>query len=526
MGAAIPVIDLFAGPGGLSEGFTSLGRPERAPVFDVRLSIEKDAFAHQTLQLRAFVRQFPHGHAPNEYYDALRDIERPLEQRLRHLYEIFPAQFTCAEDEAWKAELGREEPAEVHRRITRALDGARNWVLLGGPPCQAYSIAGRSRNKGKADYRPDEDKRQFLYLEYLQIIAEQEPAVFVMENVKGLLSATVSKEGIFDRILDDLRSPSEALTRENRTWRRRKEANGHTPYRVYSLVRHGLLGDLDLRDYVVRMEDYGIPQARHRVILLGVRQDIATSSPSTLRRAKQIRLRDVLAGLPRLRSGLSRGPDTDDAWFSHLLAVEGRAWLQRGANGAAETIVKTLRRLVVPRCGCGGEFVSFEPKSKFQRDWYLDKRLGGVLNHAAKAHMVSDLHRYLFVACYGAVHKKSPTLDEFPAVLRPNHANVRDALAGSNFADRFRVQLYNRAATTVTSHLAKDGHYFIHPDPKQCRSLTVREAARIQTFPDNYFFCGSRTSQYMQVGNAVPPLLAKRIASIVRTVLEGAGACD
>jgi len=129
--------------------------------------------------------------------------------------------------------------------------------------------------------------------------------------------------------------------------------------------------------------------------------------------------------------------------------------------------------------------------------------------------MRSDLSRYLFVATFGAVHGRSPELRDFPEKLLPNHQNVREAGKEKFFDDRFRVQIDTEPAATVTSHLKKDGHYFIHPDPSQCRSITVREAARIQTFPDNYFFCGPRTSQFEQVGNAVPPLLAVQLAEIV-----------
>jgi DNA (cytosine-5)-methyltransferase 1 len=138
-----------------------------------------------------------------------------------------------------------------------------------------------------------------------------------------------------------------------------------------------------------------------------------------------------------------------------------------------------------------------------------------ILNHESRGHMPEDLARYLFASVYGQLYGKSPTLSEFPRELLPDHANVERALGGGLFADRFRVQLAGDARTTITSHISKDGHYYIHFDPSQCRSLTVREAATLQTFPEDYFFCGPRTSQYVQAGNAVPPELAKRIAAIV-----------
>jgi DNA (cytosine-5)-methyltransferase 1 len=134
--------------------------------------------------------------------------------------------------------------------------------------------------------------------------------------------------------------------------------------------------------------------------------------------------------------------------------------------------------------------------------------------------MESDLRRYFFVSCYGAAKRKSPKLEDFPEALLPNHENVTEGIEDKKFADRFRVQLSGKPSKTITSHISKDGHYYIQYDPTQCRSLTVREAARIQTFPDNYYFCGPRTAQFSQVGNAVPPLLANKIAQVVTQIFS------
>jgi DNA (cytosine-5)-methyltransferase 1 len=138
--------------------------------------------------------------------------------------------------------------------------------------------------------------------------------------------------------------------------------------------------------------------------------------------------------------------------------------------------------------------------------------------------MPSDLVRYLFVSSFGKEAERSPKLADFPPCLLPEHRNVDPtSLDAAIFKDRFRVQLGDVHSMTVTSHIAKDGHAFIHYDETQCRSLTVREAARLQTFPDSYVFLGNRTSQYTQVGNAVPPFLAVQIAEVVGDILSRSG---
>ena len=180
--------------------------------------------------------------------------------------------------------------------------------------------------------------------------------------------------------------------------------------------------------------------------------------------------------------------------------------------------------------GLGEGFAAFGQgagKSKFRlalsmifSDWYRHGCDGVVTNHAGRGHMRSDLHRYLFVSAYAAANGKSIHLSDFPTTLLPAHENVQEGIQNSHFSDRFRVQVGGRPSTTITSHISKDGHYFIHYDPSQCRSLTVREAARLQTFPDSYKFEGGRTAQYHQVGNAVPPLLSMQVAEIVHDILK------
>lgn len=539
MPRTIPVIDIFAGSGGLGEGFSAFQAGKEHHPFQVRLSIEKDSHAHETLRLRSFFRQFPDGEVPEIYYDVLRRVVdvRELPERLRNHPELL-LKWRAAEQDACHAELGSSEASResIGQRIQHIVGRKRMpWVLIGGPPCQAYSVVGRARNRGIADYRIEDDHRSSLYREYLRIIADHWPSVFVMENVKGLLSAKVLNQPVFERIITDLESPLKAFGSISGTKRSQR-------YRIVPLIQQGetlIPGVFHPNDFIVACEKYGIPQVRHRVILIGIRADLTDLDPAGIIPSNRTSVIDAIGDLPELRSGVSRTrvgenyvaiEDSLSKWCQTLIeqsvrsAGQGeRRWLKSiGGSPLRDEILRVMGRIQGADHDRGGEYLpcSLGKGMPSQlRSWYLDDRLGGVCNHETRAHLDSDLARYLFAACYARVNHVSPKLHQFPPDLQPAHDNA----GTGDFDDRFRVQVAGRPATTITSHISKDGHYFIHPDPSQCRSLTVREAARLQTFPDNYLFCGPRTAQYVQVGNAVPPLLAHKIAGSIWDLLVEVG---
>jgi DNA (cytosine-5)-methyltransferase 1 len=518
---AIPVIDIFAGPGGLGEGFCSLLNAKEKRAFRIALSIEKDEFAHQTLTLRSFFRQFEPNQIPNDYYKFVRG-KITLEQ----LYERYPKEANNAFEEAWLATLGESDDAVsnkvVDRKIREALNGQSNWLLIGGPPCQAYSIVGRSRRQEKI-LDEQKDERVGLYKQYLRILAVHNPAVFVMENVKGLLSAETKKSPVFTKILEDLSDPVAACYNDNE----RNDIELNCPgYKIYSLAAKPKSYDkygnpvYDQKDFVIKAEKYGIPQTRHRVILFGVRQDI-DAIPEILKQMKEIGISNVISDLPRLRSTLSRQNDNIDKWKKAIEGINKRGVLTGVDKEVKAKVDEQISKIKMAQFETGAEFIPVAGlKTPYRSDWFSDIKLGGVSNHKSRGHMESDLRRYFFVSCFGGAKFRSPKLEDFPEVLLPNHENISEGIEDKKFADRFRVQLSNKPSKTITSHISKDGHYYIHYDPAQCRSLTVREAARIQTFPDNYYFCGPRTAQFSQVGNAVPPLLANSIAKIVYPIFE------
>jgi DNA (cytosine-5)-methyltransferase 1 len=276
-------------------------------------------------------------------------------------------------------------------------------------------------------------------------------------------------------------------------------------------------------DFIVRAEEFGVPQRRHRVIIVGLRSDLAARAagacifvPGATRTVN-----DSIGNMPPLRSGLSRAVDSAASWreeiegFARLLEMifnaEEDAGMRAGFREVAEVLKHDATNLRATRLLPQGYGTS---KDDLMR-WVERPQLRALAQHETRSHMAEDLGRYLFAAVFGRVRRYSPKAADFPLVLSPDHRNWHSGM----FNDRFRVQIEHEPSSTVTSHISKDGHYFIHPYPLQCRSLTVREAARLQTFPDDYLFLGNRTQQYVQVGNAVPPFLARQIAALIQASL-------
>ncbi len=443
-------IDVFAGAGGLSEGFRQAG-------FELIAQIEMDKWACETLRTR-------------QLYFALKRIRKShLYQKYLHgeipredILNKFPHVLQAISPRIIQATLGKERTDCILEKVeySRRFHGASKFhVLLGGPPCQPYSLVGRARDPS----RMENDGRHYLYRYYLDILESVQPDFFVYENVPGLFSAKAEGKKIFIKILNDFSSLN-------------------PPYEIIPPLEQIYE---DPCSYILNSADFHIPQNRKRLILIGYRKSLEDKNPS---------IREVFSSLQKqARDNRKHGRLTvDDAIgdFPPLKPGEGND-------------------------GWYGYYDSNMNLTYYQAKMRLNSQ--GILNHKARTHMKSDLERYKFFIEHhqngnGPAtlrHLKEKRLD-----LIPNHRHL------DKFLDRFKVQWWSRPSSTITAHICKDGHYYIHPDIKQCRSFTVREAARCQSFPDNFKFEGPRTEQFRQVGNAVPPLLARAIAKAILRELK------
>ena len=412
----IRFIDLFAGCGGLSEGFIQAGY---TPVAHV----EMDKAACFTLKTRSAFHWLCANGQAEEYAKYLTGTISRSE-----LYSKLPKGLL---DSVINAEIGDETLLKIFVEIDSLSHREKIDLIVGGPPCQAYSLIGRAKDANSMVG----DKRNYLFRYYAKFLEHYAPKFFVFENVLGLLSA---KDENGERYFDMMR---EAF----------KQLGYSTVYKI------------------LNADDYGVPQKRKRIILIGEKdapEDFAFPTIET--KPYAFTVGDMLADFPSIRSGCSSVP----------FKIKGR-----------------------------------------RRQALLDTRVADsvfpITQHTARPHTPQDLEIYKRVVQLWNESKVRLLYEELPEELR-THKNVK------SFLDRFKVMAANlKCSHTVVAHIARDGHYYIHPDIEQNRSLSVREAARLQTFPDNYYFEGAKEGQYRtaafrQIGNAVPVQLAYRIAETLK----------
>ena len=403
------VIDLFAGAGGLSEGFVRAG-------FSPIAHIEMDKDACNTLRTRCCYHYLRTHNQLDIYFDYLKgDISRDV------LYSSVPKKII---DSVINVEISNDTIADTFKQIKDLAGKRKVDMIIGGPPCQAYSLLHRH------DKKMEDDPRTLLYLQYGKFLKEFKPKGFVFENVPGLLSA---KKGEHFKNLQDYFD--------------------QLGYKVHFKM-------LDA-------SDYGVLQVRKRLIIVGWKKRNDHGYPDFVQRATPYVVNDILEDLPVLKAG----------------DVVEVAPYRKPAN------------LYLQESGIRSE-----------KDSFVTQNISRPLND-------NDAAIYAFaIKMWNNQHIRLKYTD-LPIELRSQKNE-------NSFLDRFKVVDGKGKAHTLVAHLSKDGHYYIHPNKKYCRSISVREAARMQSFPDNFYFEGSRSAMFKQIGNAVPPLMAYSIAKEIALLLK------
>lgn len=408
-------IDLFAGCGGLSEGFIQAGY---IPVAHV----EMDKAACYTLKTRSAFHWLCANKKEREYEKYLQGAISRADLYCQVPHDILGAVIN--------EEIGDSTLSGLFARIDSLANGETIDLIVGGPPCQAYSLVGRAKDANGMKG----DKRNYLFRYYAKFLEHYAPKFFVFENVLGLLSA--------------------------------KDQNG-TRYLDMMLAEFARMGYQTVYK-VLNADDYGVPQRRRRIILIGQKDATGFAFPTMQKTPYAFTVGDMLANLPFLENGNSASP------FK--------------AKGS--------------------------PRAALRETHVADTRFS-ITQHSARPQTSQDLKIYQRAIQLWDKGSHRLSYEELPQSLR-THQNT------TSFLDRFKVVAADLPCShTIVAHIARDGHYYIHPDIEQNRSLSVREAARLQTFPDNYYFEGTKEGQYRtaafrQIGNAVPVLLAYRIAEALK----------
>ena len=400
------VIDFFAGAGGLSEGFVQAG-------FVPIAHVEMDKDACNTLRTRCCFHYLRANNQLDIYYKYLKgEITRET------LYGGVPEEVTNA---VINVEISDDTINETFGKIKQLAKGRKIDMIIGGPPCQAYSLLGRHRKT------MENDPRTLLYLQYGKFLKEFTPKGFVFENVPGLLSAKKGEH------FQNLQTYFDELG-----------------YKVHYKM--------------LNASDYGVLQERHRIIIVGWQKDNDMGYPDIDKITTDAVINDILGDLPLLKAG--------EKEMVSSYKKENNSYLR-------------------------------ESGIRLDGEKFVTQNITRPVNS-------NDAAIYAYAIKLWDSKQVRVKYTDLPIELRTQKNE-------DSFLDRFKVVNGKGKAHTVVAHLAKDGHYYIHPSLSVCRSISVREAARMQSFPDNFYFEGSRSAMFKQIGNAVPVLMAKKIAeSILR----------